>query len=337
MACQGIIPEFGFGANSNAMLGEDNQNVQAQHVEEIGEIEVTNTGGPRASITHITQTVTPGNNGAGPSNPAPPQNISALLGLPEGETPSSWYAKQIATINAAYQSLSAQQAVLQAEPSLRNHEYYKPRQRIAHSEEAERDFSLAYRPAEAAEHSKFIPKIALAPLTKEKLPPTVGKFNGLTDPDDHVRVFTSVGVMGGWNMPMWCHLFIQTFTGAAHAWFDSLPPGKISSWVDFRTQFVNHFSQQRRYQRDTAEVTDIWRRENEGLEDFITRFNKECLEIGGVSEQLMRAHFKKAIRCDSLIRTITGKDGMPKEWDKLMEAAKIVAQTQESLAGNKNS
>ncbi|XP_022031062.1 uncharacterized protein LOC110932003 [Helianthus annuus] len=138
-------------------------------------------------------------------------------------------------------------------------------------------------------------------------------------------------------MPMWCHLFIQTFTGAARAWFDSLPPGNITSWVDFRTQFVNHFSQQRRYQRDTAEVTVIWRSDNEGLEDFIPRFNKECVEIGGVNEQLMRAYFKKAIRCDSLIRTITAKDGMPKEWDKLMEAAKLVAQTEESLAGTKNS
>ncbi|KAJ0510530.1 putative retrotransposon gag domain-containing protein [Helianthus annuus] len=143
--------------------------------------------------------------------------------------------------------------------------------------------------------------------------------------------------MGGWTMPMWCHLFNQTFTGAARAWFDSLPPGKIESWVDFRTQFVNHFSQQQRYQRDTAEVADIWRIEDEGLEDFITRFNKECLEIGGVNEQIMRAHFKKVIRCDSLIRTITRKDGMPKEWDKLMVAAKIVAQTEESLAGHKSS
>ncbi|MFS7946937.1 putative retrotransposon gag domain-containing protein [Helianthus anomalus] len=374
-------------------------------IEEIGEVEITNTGGPRGSITRITQTVTPGNNGAGPSNPAPPQNVSALLGLPEGETPASWYAKNIATINAAYQSLIAQQAVLTAEPSLvtphsqgarqmpplsnlqgrihrpppirrlsvhdtrdtrgetesyydypsnlqrgpvhsrltprnmneweetdpndptweddegssvfnrlpKNHEYFKPRQHVGYTEEAERDFRLTYRPAEAAEHSKFIPKIALAPLSREKLPPTVGKFNGLTDPDDHVRTFTSVGCMRGWNMPMWCHLFIQTLTGAARAWFDSLPPGKIKSWVDFKTQFLSYFSQQRRYQRDTTEVEDVWRRDGKGLEDFITRFNKECLEIGGVSEQLMRCHFKKAIRCDSLIRTITGKDGMPKE------------------------
>ncbi|KAJ0591017.1 putative retrotransposon gag domain-containing protein [Helianthus annuus] len=121
-----------------------------------------------------------------------------------------------------------------------------------------------------------------------------------------------VDCKGGWNMPMWCHLFIQTFTRAARACFDSLPPGKITSWVDFKTQFVNHFSQQRRYQRDTSEVIDIWHRENEGLKDFITCFNKECLEISGVSEQLMRTQFKKAIQCDSLIRTITGKEVCPR-------------------------
>ncbi|MFS7939969.1 hypothetical protein Hanom_Chr05g00458161 [Helianthus anomalus] len=72
MVGQGMIPEFGFGANSNAALGESNQNVQPQHIEEIGEIKAINTGGPRGSITRITQTVTPGNNGAGSSNPAPP-------------------------------------------------------------------------------------------------------------------------------------------------------------------------------------------------------------------------------------------------------------------------
>ncbi|MFS7966055.1 hypothetical protein Hanom_Chr09g00769391 [Helianthus anomalus] len=96
--------------------GGGNQNVQAQHIEEIGKIEVTNTGGPRASLACIIQSTSLGNRGAGPSNPAPPQNITALLGLPEGDTPASWYAKQIVTINVAYQSLSAHHAILTAEP-----------------------------------------------------------------------------------------------------------------------------------------------------------------------------------------------------------------------------
>ncbi|MFS7962514.1 hypothetical protein Hanom_Chr08g00727511 [Helianthus anomalus] len=118
MAGQGIIPDFIFGTNSNVGLGEDNPNVQTQPAEEIGEIEATITGGPRARITCITPTGTLASHVGGPSYPAPSQNISALFGLPEGETPASWYAKQNAIINAAYQSLSVQQAILQAEPTL---------------------------------------------------------------------------------------------------------------------------------------------------------------------------------------------------------------------------
>ncbi|XP_021984721.1 uncharacterized protein LOC110880510 [Helianthus annuus] len=164
----------------------------------------------------------------------------------------------------------------------------------------------------------------------------MGKFNGLTDPDDHVQLFTSVGVVGGWIMPMWCHLFVQTLTRAASTWFDSLSASRIKSWLDLQEKSLAHFSRQRRYKRDTSEVMSIWRREGEGLEYFITRFNKEFLEIGGVSEDLMRTHFKKAISCDSLIRTIIGRDGMPKEWDKLMATSKIVVQTKESLTGGRS-
>ncbi|KAJ0601426.1 hypothetical protein HanIR_Chr03g0128211 [Helianthus annuus] len=93
--------------------------------------------------------------------------------------------------------------------------YNKCRPRAVYIPEAEHNYDLIYRPAKAAENSKFIMEIALAPLEKAKLPSNVGKFNGLTDPDDHLRVFTSAGLVGGWTLPLWCHLFVQTLTGAA--------------------------------------------------------------------------------------------------------------------------
>ncbi|MFS7910505.1 putative retrotransposon gag domain-containing protein [Helianthus anomalus] len=409
MAGQGI-PDFGFGTHSQVGAGEDNSHVQLHPTDELVEGEATNTGDPArvslaslkwvpnkqhrwtvnisSSSKHLDVTrptgrrnpsllslsaqqailqaepslVTPPGPTQGARQTPPQQNVKGQFNRPPpqgrlsvhdtrdtyGETgsyydhPSNVQQRRPLhsrlgphNINNEWDDTDADDPTWQDDEGSsvfnhlqRNYESYRPRSRAVYNEAAAHDFSLVYRPAEAAEHSKFIRSIALAPLEKAKLPQTVGKFNGLTDPDDHVRVFTSVGVLGQWTMPMWCHLFVQTLTGAARVWFDSLPSGRIKSWVDFRDQFVTHFSQQRRYQRDTSEVTDIWRRENEGLEDFITRFNKECLEIGGVSEDLMRAHFKKAIRCDSLIRTITEKDGMPKEWDKLMAAAKIVAQTE---------
>ncbi|KAJ0667938.1 hypothetical protein HanPI659440_Chr17g0683291 [Helianthus annuus] len=62
-----------------------------------------------------------------------------------------------------------------------------------------------------------------------------------------------------------------------------------------------------------------------GLKTSLPRFNKEALEIGGVSEDLMRASFRCGIRCADFIHTLTGPEGMPISWDKIMSAAKVYA------------
>ncbi|KAM0041393.1 hypothetical protein Hdeb2414_s0011g00365831 [Helianthus debilis subsp. tardiflorus] len=113
------------------------------------------------------------------------------------------------------------------------HEAYKPSKRARYNPKAEHDYTLSYRPDDMAENSKFIREIATAAIDKTKLSHNVGKYNGLTDPDDHLQIFNGAGATGGWNLPIWCHLFTQTFVGAARVWFDSLPTGRIKSCVDF--------------------------------------------------------------------------------------------------------
>ncbi|XP_022007534.1 uncharacterized protein LOC110906764 [Helianthus annuus] len=114
-----------------------------------------------------------------------------------------------------------------------------------------------------------------------------------------------------------------------------MPVGKITSWVDLREKFLVHFTQQRRSIRDTADVINIWRRDNESLEDFITRYNKEVLQIGDVHEHLIRAQFKYVVRCDDMIKVLSRTDGLPKSWEKLMAAAKVYAQTEKNLSTNR--
>ncbi|XP_022030527.1 uncharacterized protein LOC110931441 [Helianthus annuus] len=87
--------------------------------------------------------------------------------------------------------------------------------------------------------------------------------------------------------------------------------------------------------RDTSDVMNIWRRDDENLEDFITRYNKEVLEIGGVHEQLIRAQFKYAVRCDDIVKVLSGTEGLPKSWEKIMAAAKVYAQTEKNLTTNR--
>ncbi|XP_076909484.1 uncharacterized protein LOC143566733 [Bidens hawaiensis] len=167
-----------------------------------------------------------------------------------------------------------------------------PRDVVRHTEyhsNAEEDFTKPYRPAAFAEKSKFIASIATTPFpVNAKIPTTVGRYNGMTDPSDHLQ---NIVVVGG-------------------------------------------FSQQKKHTCDQSEILVVVRRNNESIEDFITRFNDESLNIGGISKDMLRGAFRKNVKCDDLIRTLTGRDGMPKEWDDLMTAAKLFANTEKILGNN---
>ncbi|XP_076925610.1 uncharacterized protein LOC143588518 [Bidens hawaiensis] len=118
----------------------------------------------------------------------------------------------------------------------------------------------------------------------------------MTDPSDHLLRFEVVGGVSGWTLPYWCHKFALTFTGAAREWFEKLSCGKITSWKDFVAKFSQHFSQQKKQTRDPSEILDVTRRNNESIEDFITRFTNESLNIGGVSEDMLQGAFCKKER-----------------------------------------
>ncbi|MFS7934004.1 hypothetical protein Hanom_Chr05g00386391 [Helianthus anomalus] len=97
MADQGF-PFTPFGQNSQMGMAADNSHVQNQLIDEYAEGECTDVGAMRASGTRTAHTVTPTNQGTGPSGPA-------MSGLPEGETSASWYAKSQATLNLIYAQL----------------------------------------------------------------------------------------------------------------------------------------------------------------------------------------------------------------------------------------
>jgi hypothetical protein len=107
-----------------------------------------------------------------------------------------------------------------------------------------------YRPSALLSRSKFTTRIAQAPFPpKLKMVANVGKYDGSTDPDDHIGVFVSAGTVEGWTILVWCHMFVQTLIGSARSWYDSLPCGEINSLEDLLSKFMKHFSQQKRQVR----------------------------------------------------------------------------------------
>ncbi|KAI3807946.1 hypothetical protein L1987_23884 [Smallanthus sonchifolius] len=179
---------------------------------------------------------------------------------------------------------------------------------------ADEDLTKPYRPEAFAEKSKFTLRIAQAEFpAKTKMPSTVVKYDGSGDPDDYLNGFYTAGGVEGWTLPVWCHMFVQTLTCAARA---------CTSASNAHT-------------KDAGDIMYIRRRDNESIEDFITRYNKEALQIGGVSEDLMKVGFTQGARSEELIRCLRGRDGMPKTWSEIMTASKIFARTEKALSNQR--
>ncbi|KAK1431975.1 hypothetical protein QVD17_08812 [Tagetes erecta] len=184
------------------------------------------------------------------------------------------------------------------------------------------DLSKPYRPPAFLTHSKFTDRIAHAEFPQKlKMPSTVTKYDGTNDPNDHLGVFVSAGGIKRWTMPVWCHMFVQTLIGAARTWFDSLPEGEIDSFESLVEKFMKHFSQQKRHLKGKGEIHNIRRRDGERVEDFITRYNQESLQIKGAGEDLRVSGFIHGVRNDDLVRMMH-RDGAPETIEQVMEAAK---------------
>ncbi|XP_022003426.1 uncharacterized protein LOC110900876 [Helianthus annuus] len=183
--------------------------------------------------------------------------------------------------------------------------------------------------------SKFTRRIAEAPIKeKPKMPQTVGKYDGLGDLDDHLNLFKSAGEVACWPMPLWCKMFVQTLVGAARVWWDSLPIGEIDSFEDLEAKFTLQFSQQRRHTKDRNELQHIRRRDNETVESFIVRFNRESLAIPGVTNDLACGAFLQGVNDDELLRTLYGRDGVPPTIDEILRIAKVYVTQEKTVAAS---
>ncbi|GAU39244.1 hypothetical protein TSUD_396900 [Trifolium subterraneum] len=82
-------------------------------------------------------------------------------------------------------------------------------------------------------------------------PPTLDKYNGTTDPDEHVQ----------------------------STWWRNLPPGSIDSWEELCRMFTAHFTTSRRHPKTVASLKAIIQGSEESLRSYIERFNKVSVEV----------------------------------------------------------
>ncbi|GKF84411.1 hypothetical protein Tco_0249309 [Tanacetum coccineum] len=82
------------------------------------------------------------------------------------------------------------------------------------------------------------------------MPNNVKTYDGVRDPDDHVKIFQAAAQVEHWAIPTWCHMFNYTLIGATRVWFEQSPPESIEG-------FMEHFKIETRHMKGAPECIRI--------------------------------------------------------------------------------
>ncbi|GAU33995.1 hypothetical protein TSUD_212560 [Trifolium subterraneum] len=110
-------------------------------------------------------------------------------------------------------------------------------------------------------------------------PPTLDKYDGTTDPDEHVQSVETALDYRNLRGSIKCKLFPLSLTRGASTWWRNLPPGSIDSWEELCRMFTTHFTTSRRHPKTVASLKAIVQGPEESLRNYIERFNKVSVEV----------------------------------------------------------
>ncbi|GAU47897.1 hypothetical protein TSUD_25120 [Trifolium subterraneum] len=110
-------------------------------------------------------------------------------------------------------------------------------------------------------------------------PPTLDKYDGTTDPDEHVQSVETALDYRNLRGSIKCKLFPLSLVRGASTWWRNLPPGSIDSWEELCRMFTAHFTTSRRHPKTVASLKAIVQGPEESLRNYIERFNKVSVEV----------------------------------------------------------
>ncbi|GAU10283.1 hypothetical protein TSUD_418870, partial [Trifolium subterraneum] len=110
-------------------------------------------------------------------------------------------------------------------------------------------------------------------------PPTLDKYDGTTDPDEHVQSVETALDYRNLRGSIKCKLFPLSLTRGASTWWRNLPPGSIDSWEELCRTFTAHFTTSRRHPKTVVSLKAIVQGPEESLRNYIERFNKVSVEV----------------------------------------------------------
>ena len=152
--------------------------------------------------------------------------------------------------------------------------------------------------------SRFMAFINSHPLPSKFKMPSLDSYDGTRDPCVHIVTFKTTMHFQGVPDKIMCRAFLTTLKGPARVWFSKIPPNTVSSFEELSKLFVNNFIGGQRHKRSSSGLLTIEQRENENLQSFITRFNREALMVDEMYDKLLLAVFHNGVNSNLFIHKL---------------------------------
>ena len=134
--------------------------------------------------------------------------------------------------------------------------------------------------------------------------PSLDSYDGTRDPFDHIATFKTIMHLQGVPDKIMCRVFYTTLKELARVWFSKIPLNTVSSFEELSKLFVNNFIGGQRHKRSLSNLLTIKQWENENLQSFITRFNREALIVNEMDYKLLLMAFHNGVNSDLFIHKL---------------------------------
>ncbi|XP_061341684.1 uncharacterized protein LOC133288006 [Gastrolobium bilobum] len=90
----------------------------------------------------------------------------------------------------------------------------------------------------------------------------------------------------GTDEPLISRIFAITLTGAAQAWFSTLPANSIGSFEEFGEKFLLNFATRKKHPNSEFSLGKIRQQPGETLQRYLNRFKDAALQVPGLQENV---------------------------------------------------
>ncbi|XP_020240629.1 uncharacterized protein LOC109819334 [Cajanus cajan] len=161
----------------------------------------------------------------------------------------------------------------------------------------------------------------------------IEKYDGTSDPDEHLNVFLTQATLSTQDDSALCRIFPTSLKGRALNWFTKLPNASIDSFGELSSQFTLQFATSKPYRTTSLALTGVRQEKKESLRCFMDRFNRIAMEIGDLNPAVALDRLSTALRPGPFVNSLCKKP--PVDMNDLRRRAEKYMQMEE-LAETRN-